>query len=399
MGLLFSNEGAGLDVYRYNIPAGSPETVDRTERRTPDIETAPGVYELTADANGLHFLAMARDLGVEHFVLFANSPPARMTRSGKTSGGLEGKSNLDIAAVDEFARYLVDVAEKLQTNYQLPHVTLSPINEPQWNWGKDGRGQEGCHYTPEEAKITLRAVFDEIERRGLDIRLEGPESGAWGGSEDYAKAVFGDPVLNENLDTFALHSYWTKTEDKQRVAAWFNENHPGKTISMTEFCEMRWGHGTGIDEGLHLAEVMHDDMTIGSVVTWQWWLAIAAGGYNDGLIYAHPESGKIDLTKRLWVMAHYARFVEPGSTRVAVSASSSAITVSAYLTPGKEEVVLVVTNHGTDAVTARIGETKDDRMVLAGAWLTDAEHDLAEIAVKGSMLELPARSIITAKLR
>ena len=398
MRLLYSDEGAGLDVYRYNIPAGAADTVDAPERRTPDIETSPGVYDFEADANGLKFLRAARELGVQHFVLFANSPPARMTRNGKTSGGPDGGSNLDPEYTEEFARYLVDVSEYLQAEFDLPYVTLSPINEPQWRWGQKGRSQEGCHYTPEETARTLRAVVDEVQRRGLDIRVEGPESGAWSGSQEYAQAVYRDPVLREHLDTFALHSYWSNVEKKQQVTDWFREHFPDITLSMTEYCEMRWGHGINMDEGLRVARVMHEDLTIGSVVTWQWWLAIAAGGYNDGLIYAGRNEQKIELTKRFWVMAHYARFVEPGSTRLRVRTKSEDLLASAYLTPEADRVVLVLTNPTDREMRAYVSTQRKDYAAPTSYWVTDEDRDLDERQTDQKFLTVPANSMVTAVL-
>lgn len=393
--LLFTNEGAGLNIYRYNIPAGSGESITDPYRRTPDLEVSPGVYDFKTDAIGIGFMRDAREMGIERFVLFANSPPARMTRNGMTSGGDNGASNIDLNAADDFARYLVDITEHLKAELDLPYVTLSPINEPQWDWGKDRRHQEGCQYTPEEVARTIRAVYDEVRRRGLDIEVEAPESGAWDKSEDYAKALFSDPVLNDAMDTFAVHSYWSNRRHKREFTEWFTKQYPDKTISMTEFCQMKPIHDTGIDGGLHLANVIHDDMTIGSVITWQWWLAIATGGYADGLIYADPKTKKIEVTKRLWVMAHYARFIPPGSQRIEAATDDPSIQVSAYLAPDAGSIATVLTNHSEADVKIHIDMKHGEAIQPDIYWLTTDDQDLAEQSIEGGTASLPARSIAT----
>ncbi len=396
--LLFTDEGAGLDIYRYNIPAGAGESVTDPYRRTPDLEVSPGKYDYEADALGIGFLRDAREMGVEHFVLFANSPPARMTRNGQTSGGEMGGSNLDLEKVDDFARYLADITEHLKTELDLPHVTLSPINEPQWNWGKDSRHQEGCHYEPDEVARTIRAVYDEVQRRGLDVKVEAPESGEWKRSKEYAEALYGDPVLDKAIDTFAMHSYWSNSRNKREFTEWFTQHYPEKTISMTEFCQMKPIHDTGIDGGLHLANVMHEDMTIGSVVNWQWWLAIATGGYADGLIYANPKTKEVEVTKRLWVMAHYARFIEPGSKRIEAKGSDQDLQITAYLTPEANCIATVITNHSESAKQVRI-DLKDNKSASPTSfWLTTDDLTLHEQAVDGDILSIPARSIATVMI-
>jgi len=108
--LLFDDEkGIGLSIYRYNIGGGDGENIQDIWRRTFTVETAPGKYDLSLDANALWILRAARDRGVDNFVAFVNSPPARMTISGLTTGEKDGKSNLNPEMYDDFAQYLLDI--------------------------------------------------------------------------------------------------------------------------------------------------------------------------------------------------------------------------------------------------------------------------------------------------
>jgi len=150
--LLFDHdEGIGLSVYRYNIGAGSGKEIRDPWRRTETFEVTPGVYDWTRDRNAIWVAQAAHAAGVERFVAFANSPPARMTRSGLVSGaatderggwadlrvwmgdlpstltGLElsprhTRSNLRPDMVDAFARYLVDIVRHLREVEGIPSV-------------------------------------------------------------------------------------------------------------------------------------------------------------------------------------------------------------------------------------------------------------------------------------
>jgi len=230
-------------------------------------------------------------------------------------------------------------------------------------------------------------------------KIEAPESGAWKDSKEYAEALYSDPVLDEAFDTFAMHSYWSNRSHKREFAEWFSEHYPDKTISMTEFCQMEPLHNPGIDGGLHLANVIHEDMTIGSVITWQWWLAIATGGYADGLIYAHPRTHKIEVTKRLWVMAHYARFLPHGSVRIDADASDDDLQITAYLTPDEAKVVCVVTNHTEEIKRLSTRITGHESAKPIKYWLTTEGLDLAERSADSGSVEVPARSIATIVTR
>lgn len=393
--MLFTDDGAALSIYRYNIPAGAGGSVRQRERRTVSIETASGRYDFDADKTAIGFLKRIRELGVERFVLFANSPPARLTINGQTSGGPDGGSNLKPGAEADFARYLVDVSLHLKKTLDLPHVSVSPINEPQWKWGEKWRGQEGCHYTPEQAAKTIRAVIDEVDARGVDLAVEAPESGKWEGSDRYVDAMFKDPVIKAALPGVAIHSYWSGPKEKRAFTDWLSTHYPGKTIAMSEYCEMRGVHDIGMEGALHLAKVMHDDLTIGSVVSWQWWLGIAAGGYADGLIYAGPKTHKIEVTRRLWVMAHYSRFICPGYQRIGVDVGQSPVLASAYLSPDSDKLALVLTNPTDGAMRIEPDVKQPEYRSPEQYWLTDQDAAMHEQPVRDGEVLLPARSIAT----
>ncbi len=395
--LLFTDGGADLTIYRYNLPAGDGEDVTDPLRRTALVEVAPGKYDFERDWKARRILREVRALGVERFVLFTKSPPPRMLRNGKVSGGEGGGSNLRPEFRKDFARYLLDLTEHYTKEFDLPEVVLSPINEPQWRWGGDGRRQEGCHYTPSELRDMVRTLVEENRRRGLDIEIETSESGEWKGeNRDFAKALFDDPVIAAGMRTYAVHSYWSSDEDRRKFVEWFRGRYPNKALAMTEYCQMEHGHDLGIESGLRMADVMHEDLVVAEVESWQWWLCVFAGGYKDALIYAHPETRKIEPTKRLWVMGNFSRFVRPGATRVAARAEGE-LKASAYLTPDGSAVAVVIINRG-EARLARPALAGGGGRVT-GAWTTSEEHDLAPRAADADgRVELPARSVTTVML-
>ena len=93
--LLFSSDGIGLSIYRYNVGAGSGEEIGDPWRRAETFEKAKGEYDWSIDENAMWILRQVCAAGVENVILFANSPPRRMTNSGYAFGGQgPDKSNL-----------------------------------------------------------------------------------------------------------------------------------------------------------------------------------------------------------------------------------------------------------------------------------------------------------------
>ena len=151
--LLFDrHKGIGLTNYRYNIGAGSTSgnsRIDDRWRQGESFEISPFEYDWSKDSNAVWFLNKAVELGVEEVTLFCNSPLERLTISGMAHGAEEGVSNLTPENYDDFARYVLDVAEHFVSE-GVPVKFISPINEPQWGWAG---GQEGGHYDDRKSVV------------------------------------------------------------------------------------------------------------------------------------------------------------------------------------------------------------------------------------------------------
>lgn len=378
--LLFDRQrGIGLSVYRYNIGAGDGHEIRDPWRRAETFETGPGVYDWSRDRNAIWVLQTAHRAGVEHLVAFVNSPPARMTRSGLVSGPdtdrpghkaerrawrhemlatslgrpidlQRSRSNLRPDMVEPFARYLVDVVRHLRQEEGIPIGWISPINEPQWGWCRDSQ-QEGCHYTPAECAAVTRALVRAVREAGLDVQVSVVESGTWLFSGVYARQLFTDPELASALDTFCLHSYQSTPLTKWLVGCHFRRRYPHLRLWMSEWVEMHRPASADIDSGLVLARTIHDDLSIGGATSWQYWIAVSKYDFCDGLIYVDPQTRSYTETKRLWALGNWSRFVRPGDVRVDVQHRGTPLQATAFYSPARDEVCLVVINSQPAPIT------------------------------------------------
>ena len=210
--------------------------------------------------------------------------------------------------------YLLTVAEHFEAEGD-PIYGVSPINEPQWNWGSGWVSQEGCHYSPDEAVALLECFAKEMKARGCDFRLLGPESGQmdWQYIE-YEEKFYNSAILREFCDTFSGHSYWLDGNDGQKIymADRFRNDYAGMKFEMSEWCELPQELDPAtIKSGLCMANVIFEDLSIMNAVSWQSWTAVNGDGLLDLV------DGALVKYKRYHIF-HQFSLIPMGAQRVGV---------------------------------------------------------------------------------
>ena len=403
--LLYDDEtGLGLDIYRYNIGGGEKDNPDcrilDVTRRTESFyvynpEKGGYEYDFTRDANARRMLDMAVEYGAEEVILFCNSPHFSMTVSGHASGGLEEYvSNLPKENYKAFVDYVLTIADWFVAQ-GYPVTAISPINEPQWKWGGDWVGQEGCHYTADETVEVLELFATEMKKRNSPYKLSGPETGELSPAYyEYIDKFFASEILNEFCDAYAGHSYWidNKIDVKSAAGEKIKNEYPDKKFEMSEWCELPLTiDSTTIDSGLYMANIVVQDLNLLNAVSWQSWTAVN----GDGLM--EFRDGELVIYSRYYAYKHFSQFIEKGMTRIDVLdsfAGDSQIASTAFKGNGKTVIVLV-----------NNAETQQD-IKLCGfyegmqIYRTDAEHNCENIYSGDFAKELnvPAKSITTVVL-
>lgn len=395
--LLYSaQDGIGLTQYRYNIGAGGGEEIPDRWRRSECYEVAPGVYDWNQDAAARRVLDMVCRKGVKQIIAFSISPTVRMTRSGYASGALDGSSNLGLEALSDFARFLVEVVKALrQQGYPVTH--LSPFNEPHWDW-QPSKGQEGCHLEISECVEVVRAVFEQIEREGQGLELSAIEAHDWHSAHLYADALMAEPYIARRLKNYAVHSYWSDAPAKEAFAGHVAAHYPHLKLWMSEWCEMVRGRDVGMDSALCLATTLNDDLTLGGVSAWQYWIAVSKHDFRDGLIYIDEEAQTLTQTKRLWALGNYSRFIAPQSRRVALT-GGGALKASAYLGSDAQSLAAVVVNVTDEAVAATFEVPAEFEVAQRFETSDDHNLDLVEEGLPNQAMIFPPRSVNTVVLQ
>jgi len=346
LSLLFDPEiGIGLTMYRHNLGGGLREAKDNW-RNTFCVMNDDGAVNLDNDKNALTILKEAYALGASKLIAFVNSPPWWMTLSGCAAGQFDGTSNLSKDNYRMFCNYIIKVVTEIEKQLHVPISYISPINEPKWDWNIK-KGQEGCHYEPEESAVLVQTLLKAVREHSMSCKVTAVDAEDWESAPIYYNAMY---EQNEHgPHNFSIHSYWSNVSDKKKALSLI-DRHKIPSLWMSEWTEMEEGRDEGIDSAMVLANVLHDDMTVAHVNSWQYWIGVSKYDYRDGLIYVEEDTRKIVPTKRLWALGNYSRFIKEGWHRIEVhNEQAEIIKISAYINSNASKVAAVAINNSKEA--------------------------------------------------
>lgn len=428
--LLYSEEGLELNIYRYNIGAGSadnPKDSFEDWRRTESFyvfneNTGEYEYDFTRDANAQKMLDLCLSYGcIDTVVLFANSPHYSMTVNGKTCGNENmNVCNLAEENYEAYVDYFLTITEYF-IEKGIPVKYISPINEPNWSWGVEtvNTSQEGCYYGTEEIYEVFKVFAREIKERNLPVLLSGPESGEIGEQTyEWFEYLYNDPEIRPYLGSLAYHSYWSDNSQfrKMNFGNWTDKNVPDINIDMSEWCELPCASANdSVDAALIQARVMVNDLEFANVNSWSAWVGVhGRGGYEgkegfftDGLLAADGNITEVEVITRYYGVAHFSKFIPAGSVRLDTSKNVFdfaprkdentgnirflfGTNVVSYLTPDGK-IVTVVVNEGEER---KIDFDVDAEMMTV---YTTTQNEQLKETYSGEVaeIELPEKSIMT----
>lgn len=450
--LLFSTDtldngnpiGIGLSLWRFNIGGGSYEQGKESNiadewRREECFLNEAGEYDWSKQQGQQWFLQAAKSRGVKYTLGFSLTPPVFMTKNGKAYNLPTGTAlNIQEGKLEAYADFMTNVTEHFQFDF------LSPVNEPQWQWGKeDGASQEGTQAENSEIAALTRLLSHKMKDGNAEIVIA--EAGQWDflysrnndGRGDQINQFFSSSSPNFIGDlpqvrkAISGHSYFTTCPDdnmisiRQQIASTVNQVDPALETWQTEFgilgdiCDQYSGYprNTGIDYGLYVAKVLHHDLTIANVTAWHWWLAISPYDYSDALVYINTPDGKMDPlgskkdgvvldSKQLWSFGNFARFIRPGMQRIEATIkgmsdpieAANTLMVSAYKDETEKKLIIVLVNPEDKEKTLVLTDLSAS-VKLAGdqinVYTTDAHRNLEKSTASGNQIKLNSKSVVT----
>ncbi|WP_308169974.1 glycoside hydrolase family 30 protein [Acrocarpospora catenulata] len=393
---LSKEKGAGLSILRLGIGSSATDSpydlMWSIQPQDPGGPDAPPNYRWDGDDGSQVWLAKeAKRYGVQRFYADAWSAPYYMkdNESENNGGSLCGLTGVTCADGQDwraaYARYLVQYA-KFYKQEGIKITDIGFTNEPDWT-----ATYASMRFTPAQAAEMVRVMGPYARKAGLNLVC--CDSFGWTEQKAYTAAVEADPVARRYVDVYAGHTYASPVDGPQptRRSVWMSEWNPnGDTWNVN------WDDGSGWD-GFTIASAVHDALVLGNANAYVYWFG-ASRGATRALLQVDVPNQTYSVSKRLWALAAYSRFIRPEAARLGISASDPALKVSAFRNKDGSEVVEIL-NTATTAVNTTL-KTKPGKATL---YLTDGGNSLAPSALPGfgphRSLTLQPRSLTTVLVK
>ncbi len=385
-------EGLGLDVLR-------------VRNRYGEVADAQ-----LAQAQGL-VTAATRSLGRAPLVLLSSwSPPSSLKQNGATfcaAGPATCTLSLLPSGEFDYAAFAQHWRSSLEAYARVGFVPdyVGIQNNPDWS-PVAGMAAEACKFLPEEGSENvsvggvvkavrypgyaeaMAAVVAEVAELPSMPKLLAPELVGVHGAERYF-----DALDTTRVDAIAHHMYGSVADnlDVKSLAA-LGKLQASMALPLFQ-TEMR---ADGFDTALL---IHHALVSEGAAMYLQTALVgPRSGPATNPMALIGLEDGEFVLQDPYFAMGHYAKYTDPGYTRVGATSSDSSLLVSAWRSPDGGALTVVLTNAGplTHVIGLDVGDKRPfvlTRTVFGGQ---ERAADLGTLP-SGGTIALPPRSMATAR--
>lgn len=261
------------------------------------------------------------------------TPPASWKTNNDTSNGGSLKEEYYEAWADRLNEYYDYMKSQ--------GVTIDAIsiqNEPDWN-----ATYESCIWTGEQLAKFLRLYGSKIK-----CKIVAPEAIHF--TKSMHEPILNNPEACAQLDILGGHFY-----------GWNGSSYPlaaqkGKEVWMTEYLinERQQNNKQNInwkDDGFLFARSINDAM----LANMSAWVHYSLKRYYGALGDGDYGTSTNTITKRGWILSHYAKYVS-GTTRVrhALDDASGMLTSSAYATQTGDSIVLMILNPSANTYSTTV---------------------------------------------
>jgi glucuronoarabinoxylan endo-1,4-beta-xylanase len=254
------------------------------------------------------------------------SPPANL----KTTADLDSGA-LRPDGYGAWAATLASFAASFNTNVGSPLYAISAQNEPDF----DTKGAyDMCLYGYPQMASFVDQLGGALAALKLPSppKIVAPEAASWNDLWNYSAAIDADPVAHASVGIFASHQYGGVSSYKPLgVPLWETEQSSFEAFDPT------------LVHALKVGSWINEAVTSGNVTAWHYWWLNGLNDDNEGLT---GRKGDFQLTKRLFALGNYARFVRPGWVRIGVDGSVTGALVTAFRNPVSGDFAIVVVNSG-----------------------------------------------------
>ena len=360
---LFGVEGKNIGTSYLRISIGASDLDDHvfSYDDLPEGQTDKGLSHFTIDADRKYLIPVLKQiLAINPSIKILGSPwsPPVWMKTNHASKGGSLLQEYYAKYADYFVRYIKAMEQEGITidAVTLQNEPLNPDNNP------------SLLMLPEEqASFIKNNIGPAFKKAGIQTKIILYDHNA--DRPDYPLTILKNAQANSYVDGSAFHLYGGTIAALSAV----HNAYPGKNIYFTEQWVGAPGNLAG-DLPWHITNVV-----IGSALNWsrtalEWNIAADAqlkphtpGGCTQCLGAVTIDGNTVTRNPAYYVIAHAAKFIRPGSVRIA-STETGQLSNAAFITPGNKKVLLVVNNEKTQQTfTVRYNQHSFTASLQAGA--------------------------------
>jgi glucuronoarabinoxylan endo-1,4-beta-xylanase len=396
--LLSPRDGAGLSILRMGIGSAPDGVGDNRsiEPVDPGSPSTPPVYQWDVNDSGQVWLAeQAKAFGVRRFYADAWSAPPFMKTNGIVANGGQicGLPETSCASGDwrqAYANYLVQYV-KFYKGEGIDITNLGFTNEPNFV-----ATYASMKLDTTQVNDMLQVLGPTVRQSGLPLSIVCCDATGWGPEMSYTTAVESDPNVARQVDVISGHEYGSPARSPQPTSkrTWMSEWQAGGTP-----WNMAWDDGTQT-AGITLAEDINAALTRADVSAYIYFFG-ASTGATGGFIQL--DGDQFHVSKRLWAMAAFSRFIRPRAVRVRASAADPSLQISAFRNQDGTRVIEII-NTATTAITTRLRLDPGTAAARPTSYVTDTDRSLArennaEVHGRDLSVQLAPRALTTVVLQ
>jgi glucuronoarabinoxylan endo-1,4-beta-xylanase len=313
------------------------------------------------------------------------SPPAAFKDNGDVNNG----GTLLPQYYGNWADALVSFVSTAAQN-GVPIYAMSMQNEPEISIY-----YYSCTYTPQQMASFIEVAGPKLAAMSRRPLLMMPESSNWIELWWYTATLESDAAASTYVDIYATHQYSDPITPQSNA----------KPIWVTEYSTFDPFDPT-IVNAIKVAQDIYSAIVTGGASAWNYWMLLGSSPANavednEGLIGHKADGpGNATVTKRLYTLGNFSKFVRPDYVRIATTASSvSSVSVVAFKNPSNGMPIVIAIN--ADSSDARV-EISFQSTAPSGItpWVTSSSLDLspqAQIPISGGRFAttLPGQSVTT----
>ena len=340
---LFATDGTNIGTSYLRLSIGASDLNERvfSYNDLPPGEADPEMKKFNLGPDHADVIPVLKEiLAINPAIKLMGSPWSAPTWM-KTTNDTRGAS-LKPEFHDAYAKYLVKYIQTMKAEgIRIDAITVQ--NEPL----HPGNNPSMFMSAEQQATFIQRSLGPAFAAAKLDTKIIIYDHNC--DRPDYPLAILNDPEAAKYVDGSAFHLYGGKIEALSTV----HDAHPDKKIYFTE----QW---VGAPGNLRKELIFHvRELIIGATRNWsrtvlEWNLAANSrwephtdrGGCDRCLGAVTIEGNTVTRNPAYYIIAHAAKFVRPGSVRIA-SNTLPAVPNVAFKTPDGRHVLILLNNSET----------------------------------------------------